>query len=659
MNRFMARDYVTLREEPPRRGGRGAGVGGDLGGPGPAQVRAGQGDPPGRAAPHRRARPGAPPSRGWRCGSTAGPGSPAALDRTPGEDAPFAWTLWCAGLGRARRRGSTPSPPGRSTRRARSSRRRTTPGSPASGPTGRATARSPGASGSPESRRPSTPARGALPSAARLVAKVNGLLRSIDLSGRIDIKIIPVAIHFVQVAINHPATCAVGRAGTRWAQRDGEMTGTGTGTGTARDGAPPEGGTTASLAAALAPAPLGGAGGDDRRGAPAAPRGRPADGAARRRRPGRGRLAGGHRRLPGPAGGERPGSGRGGAGAGRGPGRRSRAHHAGLVRPGLRALGAGAGCWASSTATLASTFARQIDRHLQERVMAAVGRPAGVAHLEDPEILDLIKNAQGVGTEGLRPGSAVTALATLLPSWLRALGAAAVLLAFSPWLGLAWIAVWPLVLGVLMREYIRVSQAAGYSAATVRRAQYFVDLALAPGAAKEVRVWGLLDWLVERFQGAWLEAIEPVWRQRRPGRPVVWLSAGRGGGDQPGLVRPAGLRRAAGRHRPGRARRLRRRGAGGLRLPGLRRPQRAPGLRGGGGAQPAGAGATPRRPARTAPRRPPWGSRRTPRARPSASKGCASPTPARRRRCWTGSTWPSRPGARWPSWAPTGRARPP
>jgi ATP-binding cassette, subfamily B, bacterial len=174
--------------------------------------------------------------------------------------------------------------------------------------------------------------------------------------------------------------------------------------------------------------------------------------------------------------------------------------------------------------TLATTFARQIDLHLQERVMAAVGRPEGVAHLEDPQILDLIKNAQGVGTEGIRPGSAVTALATLLPSWLRALGAAAVLLAFSPWLGLAWIAVWPLVLAVLMREFIRVSQAAGYGAATVRRAQYYADLALAPGAAKEVRVWGLLDWLVGRFQGAWLEAIEPVWRQRRPGRPVVWLS---------------------------------------------------------------------------------------------------------------------------------------
>jgi ABC-type multidrug transport system fused ATPase/permease subunit len=175
--------------------------------------------------------------------------------------------------------------------------------------------------------------------------------------------------------------------------------------------------------------------------------------------------------------------------------------------------------------TLAGTFARQVDRHLQERVMAAVGRPTGLAHLEDPEILDLIKNAQGVGTEGLHPGDAVRALATLLPSWLQALGAAGVLLTFRPWLGLLWIAAWPVVLGFLMREFIRVGQAAGYTAATVRRSQYYLDLALTPTAAKEVHVWGMLDWLVDRFQAAWLEAMRPVWRARSPGRPLIWLSA--------------------------------------------------------------------------------------------------------------------------------------
>jgi ABC-type multidrug transport system fused ATPase/permease subunit len=175
--------------------------------------------------------------------------------------------------------------------------------------------------------------------------------------------------------------------------------------------------------------------------------------------------------------------------------------------------------------TLAGTFARQVNRHLQERVMAAVGRPAGIAHLEDAQMLDLIKNAQGVGTEGLQPGHAVMALATLLPSWAQALGAAGVLLAFSPLLGAAWLVLWPVVLAFLMREFIRVGQAAMGQAAAVRRSDYYRDLALTPGPAKELRIWGVLDWLVERFDASWSAAMLPVWRARNPGRPVVSLSA--------------------------------------------------------------------------------------------------------------------------------------
>ncbi|HEY3078560.1 MAG TPA: ABC transporter ATP-binding protein [Chloroflexota bacterium] len=175
---------------------------------------------------------------------------------------------------------------------------------------------------------------------------------------------------------------------------------------------------------------------------------------------------------------------------------------------------------------LASAFARQVDRHLQERAMAAVGRPSGVAHLEDPETLDLIRNAQGVGTEGLHPGDAVKALATLLPSWLQALGSALILIGFSPWLGLAWLVMWPLVLYVLQREFVRVGEAGAGQAAAVRRSDYLRDLALTPPAAKELRVWGMVDWLLKGFDAAWLQAMAPVWRTRRPGRPVIWLTAG-------------------------------------------------------------------------------------------------------------------------------------
>jgi ATP-binding cassette, subfamily B, bacterial len=176
--------------------------------------------------------------------------------------------------------------------------------------------------------------------------------------------------------------------------------------------------------------------------------------------------------------------------------------------------------------TLAGVFARAVDRHLQERVMAAVAMPGGISHLEDPAILDLIKNAEGVGTEGDHPGDAVRSLATLLPSWLQALGSAAVLLAFHWWLGLAWLIMWPVILVVFQSEFLRVGRTAFGQAAAVRRSDYYRELAIRPGAAKELRLWGMLDWLVGRFDASWDQAMRPVWQARRPGRPVLWLSTG-------------------------------------------------------------------------------------------------------------------------------------
>jgi hypothetical protein len=121
-------------------------------------------------------------------------------------------------------------------------------------------------------------------------------------------------------------------------------------------------------------------------------------------------------------------------------------------------------------AALATTFGRDVDRHLRERAMAAVSGPTGLAHLEDPAVLDLIANAQGVGTEGLRPGDAVTSLASLLPSWFQALGSALILAAFHWWLSLLWIVMWPIVMYYLQRVYIRVGAVASGQAGKVRRA---------------------------------------------------------------------------------------------------------------------------------------------------------------------------------------------
>jgi ATP-binding cassette, subfamily B, bacterial len=173
-------------------------------------------------------------------------------------------------------------------------------------------------------------------------------------------------------------------------------------------------------------------------------------------------------------------------------------------------------------AALTDVFGREIDWYVEARLMAAVGRPSGIAHLEDPEVLDLLRTAQGVGTNRLTPGVAVAALASLLPSWLQALASALLLLAFHWQLALAWLVTWPVVLYYLQREYVRVGQVGYGAAGAVRRAEYLRDLALTPGPAKELRLWGMLDWLEERFDAAWLAALQPTWAARHPGRRLVW-----------------------------------------------------------------------------------------------------------------------------------------
>jgi ATP-binding cassette, subfamily B, bacterial len=177
--------------------------------------------------------------------------------------------------------------------------------------------------------------------------------------------------------------------------------------------------------------------------------------------------------------------------------------------------------------TLGETLGRQVDRELQERVMSAVGTPAGIAHLTDPEVLAGLRVVRGLGlADNDRPSLAVGALASVVPAWLRALAAAAVLVAFHWWLGLIWLVTWPLVVYFMQREYFRVGQVGFGQSAALQQAEYLRDLAITAPAAKEIRIWGLLDWLVTRFSTAWRTAMEPIWRERRPRARVVLGSTG-------------------------------------------------------------------------------------------------------------------------------------
>lgn len=177
-------------------------------------------------------------------------------------------------------------------------------------------------------------------------------------------------------------------------------------------------------------------------------------------------------------------------------------------------------------AALATTLGRHLDRYLQERVMAAVGRPTGIAHLEDDDTLDRLRVVRELGINQNRPSLAVTGLTNVLPAWLQALGSAAILIWFHWWLGLLWLAMWPIVVYYMQREYLKVGQVTYGQSSALRRSEYMRDLAFLGSAAKEIRIWGMLDWLLDRFEAAWQTAIQPVWAARRPSVPIIFGTSG-------------------------------------------------------------------------------------------------------------------------------------
>jgi ATP-binding cassette subfamily B protein len=149
---------------------------------------------------------------------------------------------------------------------------------------------------------------------------------------------------------------------------------------------------------------------------------------------------------------------------------------------------------------------------LQRRVVDAVATPTGIAHLEDPETHDLLASATGE----VRGDRAADAPMTLLSLWgdrLTGLVACGVLMTFRWWAGLLLAVVW-LAVRRPARAFV-VSRVTTFRRATgsLRQAGYLLGLASGGPAAKEVRVFGLAGWLVERYRDRWLAAMGPSWRE--------------------------------------------------------------------------------------------------------------------------------------------------
>jgi ATP-binding cassette, subfamily B, bacterial len=165
-------------------------------------------------------------------------------------------------------------------------------------------------------------------------------------------------------------------------------------------------------------------------------------------------------------------------------------------------------------AELGSVLMREVDESLTERVMVAMASPPGLAHVEDPIVLDAALQAQGALT-GFTPGSAAVQLPFLVKRWLWCASSLLIVGSFRWWLVPLLATTYVLVFGFVRRHHDEVTAIMHGNTDLLRRAYYLRTLALTHTVAKETRVFGLAPWLVDRYRSSWLDVMQGIWAKRR------------------------------------------------------------------------------------------------------------------------------------------------
>lgn len=169
---------------------------------------------------------------------------------------------------------------------------------------------------------------------------------------------------------------------------------------------------------------------------------------------------------------------------------------------------------------------RRIDGESRAEVCRLAGSAPGIEDLEDASVRDnlhLASARQGDWTQHT-PGDGAVGQIRLVCGALNAALSAVVVARYSPWLVPA-IVVPALITRTLMRrESLAVASVWEAGAPQARRAAYWMRVVIEPGPAKEIRLFGLRAWLIDRWRGHELSHIEPVWRKSEEIDRTHWLS---------------------------------------------------------------------------------------------------------------------------------------
>jgi ABC-type multidrug transport system fused ATPase/permease subunit len=175
--------------------------------------------------------------------------------------------------------------------------------------------------------------------------------------------------------------------------------------------------------------------------------------------------------------------------------------------------------------TVSANLGSRTSAWLYDRLTDACIGPPGMGHLESPQLTTDIAMARDFDTGISGPPMSISMdfIAGGLVTFFTGIASAALLAAYTWWaaplLAAAWLAThWLLRESAVWRdretEEVRDAQ---------RHADYAYGVAVGPEAAKELRLFGLADWIVDRFRSQRRHLFDLRWHATRlRERPVVW-----------------------------------------------------------------------------------------------------------------------------------------
>jgi ATP-binding cassette, subfamily B, bacterial len=167
----------------------------------------------------------------------------------------------------------------------------------------------------------------------------------------------------------------------------------------------------------------------------------------------------------------------------------------------------------------------KVSTWLNEALIQACVQPPGIGHLEDPDLADDLTTAREFdrGMTGPPMYLNVDFIATSLVSAVSGVASAVVLAGFTWWAPLVLVAAWGSTHWLLRESGVWKDRNTPEVRAAQRHADYAYRLAVDPQPAKELRLFGLAGWTVDRFITRRKRLFELQYRATRlREKSVIW-----------------------------------------------------------------------------------------------------------------------------------------